>query len=568
MIFSCISGIAFVAMHIRGFNNEFTTIPGIYEEITDITLNVGQVVLIGSTDYFLLAKLSFEKCETEIALTIITAANIDLPPYVTLMDPTQYICQMYLNDCQLEIEFLIMEGTNFMTNQYVNGFMPNEWIAINANFMPVIKVMSYAESYREPTIFSLEFLFLNVITNGAINPMGAMCLASYYILDSFRTFHHFIFFNNNQLEIPECYNSTLDILDFEIMKGFNRFLILLNLLQNILKQNLAYFADSLHYEYPSDNCPYPNVFYDGSDIMWFFHQINIGDERIEALNDYFLDDIKKLLESWFSGSITEQEKYTLDNRYGLNTKILGPIGQGKIIPSLYKTDSIIKATNFLEELSLEMLNLTEPVYRYFKYYNINSIDSFVSAPMIDLLDLKFQGSNVVRLEFCNELYKKLFKKFEIDTCNFTLSPLFDNVRSSKEELFVHENLLFVHENLLFLEEDPLLKDFFFNLGEEFAEINPAPKENSECIKPDEMSYIDIFSRFFEINTLDIDNLMLEILDLKTRPYNVLRKHNITTIGMLMRYSKVRLLELVGIGSVRILDIEKTLHEHFDVELNK
>jgi len=37
MIFSCISGIAFVAMRIRGFNNEFTTIPGINEEITDIT---------------------------------------------------------------------------------------------------------------------------------------------------------------------------------------------------------------------------------------------------------------------------------------------------------------------------------------------------------------------------------------------------------------------------------------------------------------------------------------------------------------------------------------------------
>jgi len=63
----------------------------------------------------------------------------------------------------------------------------------------------------------------------------------------------------------------------------------------------------------------------------------------------------------------------LYDRYGLDIKILGPIGQGKIIPSIYKTDSIMNALNFLEEFTLEMLNLTKPVYRYFKYYSINSI---------------------------------------------------------------------------------------------------------------------------------------------------------------------------------------------------
>jgi len=88
---------------------------------------------------------------------------------------------------------------------------------------------------------------------------------------------------------------------------FTRFLVLLGLIQGILKQNLAYFADTLHYYYPSDKCYYPNIF-ENYYNEWVFHQLNIGDKRVEALNDYFLSDIKKLLESWFSGSITEYEK--------------------------------------------------------------------------------------------------------------------------------------------------------------------------------------------------------------------------------------------------------------------
>jgi len=59
--------------------------------------------------------------------------------------------------------------------------------------------------------------------------------------------------------------------------------------------------------------------------------------------------------------------------------------------------------------------------------------------MIDLLDLKFQGSNVVRIEFCNKLYNKLFTNFHVDVGTFTLSPLFDNVTSSKKEFSFHKN---------------------------------------------------------------------------------------------------------------------------------
>jgi DNA-directed RNA polymerase subunit alpha len=562
VMLSRIPGIAFVAMRIRGFNNEFAAIPGISEEIKDISLNVGQIVLAGSTDHFLLAKLSFEKCETETAPTIITAADIDLPPHVTLVDPTQYICQMCSAGCQLEIEFLIMEGTSFMTSQYVNGLVPNGWIAINANFMPVTKVASYAEPYRGPTTSNLEFLFLDVTTNGAISPMGAMCLASYYILGSFRTFHRSVFFKNNQLEIPERYNSTLDILDFEVVKGFNRFLVLLGLLQSILKQNLAYFADPLHYDHPSGKCHYPNIFEDYHD-EWVFHQLNTGDERVEALNDYFSSGIEKLLESWFNGSITEYEKYTLYDRYGLDTKILGPVGQGKIIPSIYKTNSIMNALNFLKELSLETLNLTEPAYRYFKHCGINSIGAFVSAPMIDLLDLEFQGSNIVRLQFCNELYNKLFIRFNIDLANFTLSPLSENVTSSKEEFSFHENLSSPDKDYVI--DKVNLPEESENIPTTATTKLSTSEKNSEYIKPDEIPYID---RFSEINTLDIDNLMLETLDLKPILCNALKKHNITTIGMLMRYSKVRLLELRGIGTTRISDIEKNLQYYFDVELNK
>ena len=58
--------------------------------------------------------------------------------------------------------------------------------------------------------------------------------------------------------------------------------------------------------------------------------------------------------------------------------------------------------------------------------------------------LRFFSLQIIKYLIFNAIYS--LTKIYIDKCNFTLSPLFDNVTSSKKELSFHENLLFLDKN--------------------------------------------------------------------------------------------------------------------------
>lgn len=184
VLLSSIQGGAVVSMRINGVLHEFSTIEGVYEDVTNIVLNVKSVrVRMHADDMRTLTLKANSKGK-------LTAGMFEGDPEVEILNPEQVICEL-TEDVELELEIDIDSGSGyFVAEQNKRADVPTNTIFLDALFSPVTKVAYFVESTRVGQRTDFDRLIMEVTTDGAITPEDALSYAAKLVKDHLQLFIH------------------------------------------------------------------------------------------------------------------------------------------------------------------------------------------------------------------------------------------------------------------------------------------------------------------------------------------------------------------------------------------
>jgi DNA-directed RNA polymerase subunit alpha len=171
-----LKGTAITGIRIAGVKDEFSLIPGVREDILEILLNLKGIILKSKISNRQFARLRLH------GPAVITASSIQLPSEIEIINPNHYIATISSSHL-LEIEFKIECGTRYRLANELSSNKFEDFIEIDAIFMPVQKVDFKVESVYDTSNNVKERLFLDVWTNGTISPEQAIFSGSNLIID-------------------------------------------------------------------------------------------------------------------------------------------------------------------------------------------------------------------------------------------------------------------------------------------------------------------------------------------------------------------------------------------------
>ena len=175
-----LGSVAISAVRIAGITHEFSTIPGVREDILEILLNLKGIVLKNRGN---IEDVKFGRLKVQ-GPSILTADLIELPSDLEIVNPNHYIATISASNT-IEIEFKFEYGTGYrLANQAFSDKSEN-YLQLDAVFMPVQKVDFKIENFYDTNNNISERLFLDIWTNGSILPNDALERASQIIIDLF-----------------------------------------------------------------------------------------------------------------------------------------------------------------------------------------------------------------------------------------------------------------------------------------------------------------------------------------------------------------------------------------------
>lgn len=206
-LLSSIEGAAITAVKIEGVLHEFSSIPGVVEDATDIILNLKQVPLKLNSDQPKTIDLNVENPG------VVTSAMIEEDADFAVLDKNVYIATVSEGG-KLQLEMRVKNGRGYVAaDRNFDEDLPIGYIPVDSVHSPVRKVNYGVEAARLGQMTDYEKLALEVWTNGAITPQDAIGLASKLIKDHMSIFINF----EEQPEISEEAGETYSDLRLEHM---------------------------------------------------------------------------------------------------------------------------------------------------------------------------------------------------------------------------------------------------------------------------------------------------------------------------------------------------------------
>ncbi len=185
ILLSSIQGAAITSVKIEGVLHEFSTVPGVLEDVTDIVLNLKTVPVRLHSDMPKKIRLSTTKKGP------VKAGDISCPAEVEILDPEVVICTLD-EGAKLEMEMVVESGKGYVpANQYSSEERPIGVIPIDAIFSPVKKVHYKVEQTRVGQRTDFEKLILKIATDGSLKPDDALALAARIMQDQLQQFINF-----------------------------------------------------------------------------------------------------------------------------------------------------------------------------------------------------------------------------------------------------------------------------------------------------------------------------------------------------------------------------------------
>src|SRR2546425_1233496 len=184
-LLSSIEGAAITAMKIEGVLHEFSSIPGVVEDATDIILNLKQVPIKLNTD---LPKTIYVNVEQAGP---VTSAQIEEDADFAVLDKSVYIATVSEGG-KLQIEMRAKNGRGYVAaDRNYDEDLPIGYIPVDSVHSPVRKVNYSVEAARLGQMTDYEKLMMEVWTNGAITPQDSIGLATKLVKDHMSIFINF-----------------------------------------------------------------------------------------------------------------------------------------------------------------------------------------------------------------------------------------------------------------------------------------------------------------------------------------------------------------------------------------
>jgi len=182
-LLGAIEGTAVTSVVIKGVNNEFSSIPGVVEDIMQIVLNIKQIIIKNNNNTSGKMKLSISSPKT------VTVADILCDEHLEVMNHDHVIAHVSQGG-SLDIEFTVESGRGYQLAQWPVGQSLQEdgRIYLDAMFSPVRNVTCNVDKTRVGKDIDFDKITLEVTTNGAIFPVEALNYAVSVLRTQFEIF--------------------------------------------------------------------------------------------------------------------------------------------------------------------------------------------------------------------------------------------------------------------------------------------------------------------------------------------------------------------------------------------
>lgn len=208
ILLSSLEGFAITSLRVDGVEHEFSSIPGVLEDVTNIILNLKQVRL----------KQIVEEYETEKAvvnvsgITQLTAGDIGKCfTGFEVLNPELVICNLD-SSASFQMELTVDKGRGYVPAEE-HGILTNELnvIPIDSIYTPIKNVKYTIENYRVEQKTDYEKLVIEVTTDGSIHPKEALKEAAKILI------HHFMLFSDERITLDTTETDGGEEFDEEVL---------------------------------------------------------------------------------------------------------------------------------------------------------------------------------------------------------------------------------------------------------------------------------------------------------------------------------------------------------------
>ncbi|WP_448952935.1 DNA-directed RNA polymerase subunit alpha [Labrys neptuniae] len=185
VLLSSLQGAAVTSVHIDGVLHEFSSIPGVREDVTDIVLNIKEVAV----------KMAAEGPKRIVLKKQgpgqVFAGDIQTTGDIQILNPEHVLCTLD-EGAEIRMEFTVNTGKGYVAaDRNRPEDAPIGLIPVDSLYSPVKKVAFKVENTREGQILDYDKLTLTIETNGSITPEDALAFAARIIQDQLEVFVNF-----------------------------------------------------------------------------------------------------------------------------------------------------------------------------------------------------------------------------------------------------------------------------------------------------------------------------------------------------------------------------------------
>ena len=192
VLLSSLEGFAITSVKIEGVDHEFSTIPGIVEDVTEIVLNLKQIRF----------KRQIEDVDNELVSISITGQDKitagDFQKFISgfqILNSDQVICNLD-KKVQVQMEITIDKGRGYVTSEEnKNQTAQLGTIFVDSIFTPIKNVKYHVEDFRVEQKTDYEKLVFDIVSDGSITPHDALTDAARILI------HHFMLFSDERITL-------------------------------------------------------------------------------------------------------------------------------------------------------------------------------------------------------------------------------------------------------------------------------------------------------------------------------------------------------------------------------
>ena len=185
IMLSSLPGTAVTHVKIKGVLHEFSSIPGVKEDVTEIVMNIKSLVIKNNS-------LTNEPKQAYIDVAgdcVVRASDIHVDCDIEIINPDLVIANLSGPDARLEMELTIGNGRGYVgSDKNKEADAPIDVIAIDSIYTPVERVNLTVQNTRVGQVTDYDKLTLDVFTNGAIAPDEAVSLAARVLVEHLNLF--------------------------------------------------------------------------------------------------------------------------------------------------------------------------------------------------------------------------------------------------------------------------------------------------------------------------------------------------------------------------------------------